>query len=120
MWAQVTGSEHATPHVFRKTSLQHANDGEELREQVAEDAALNVSVMVKHYLSKREKQLRQASNRCYQRILTSLPTDVAIRYGYIADGQVVQLERLLRDATDAQDWSRVGELAAELARHRQA
>lgn len=119
-WALATGRDHATPHTFRKTALQFANDGAELSEQVAEDAALNVSVMLKHYLSKRQRQLRQASNRTFQRILTGLPTDVAVRYGYVPDSQLVQLKKLLRAATEAEDWARVVELGTELKRQQEA
>ena len=119
-WAEFTGSEHATPHVFRKTALQHARTGEDLNERVAKDARLNTSVMMKHYVTEREEELRQASNRTFRRILASLPPEVASRYGYVADSGVVQLEKLLRAATEAQDWTRVGELATELTRQRQA
>ena len=119
-WAEATGSEHATPHVFRKTALQHARTGEDLNDRVAKDARLNTSVMLKHYVTEREEELRQASNRTFQRILASLPPQVATRYGHLADNGEIQLEMLLRAATEAQDWPRVGELAAELARQRQA
>jgi hypothetical protein len=118
-WAQATGHEHATPHAFRKTALQHARTGEDLNERVAKDARLNTSVMLRHYVTEREEELRQASNRTFGRILASLPPEVATRYGYVADTGLAQLEKLLRAATDAQDWPRVGELAAELARQRQ-
>ena len=91
-----------------------------MNERVAKDARLNTSVMLKHYVTEREKELRQASNRTYERILASLPSEVATRYGFVPDCQVVQLERLLLTATASKDWARVVELATELGRQQEA
>ncbi len=117
-WATATGNAHATPHVFRKTSLQHARVGEDINQRVAMDARLNTSVMMKHYITERDEELRQASNRTYRRILASLPPEVAFRYGYVAENGSAQLEAKLKAATEAGDWTLVAELAAELARQR--
>jgi len=119
MWAKATGREHATPHSFRKTALQYARAGEDVNERVAKDARLNTSVMLKHYVTEREEELRQASNRTYERILASLPSEVAIRYGFVPDCQVMQLEKLLLTATASKDWARVIELATELGRQQE-
>ena len=77
LWGEATGNPHATPHVFRKTALQHARAGEDTNRRVAEDARLNESVMMAHYVTERDEELRQASNRTYRRILASLSTEVA-------------------------------------------
>ena len=71
-------------------------------------------------MTEREEELRQASNRTFRRILASLPTENATRYGHVADIEEIQLKKLLVAATEAQDWARVEELAAELSRQRQA
>jgi integrase len=114
-WGEVTGNEHATPHVFRKTALQHARSGEDLNSRVARDARLTESVMMTHYVTERDEELRQASNRTYHRILASLPSDVACRYGHRAENGAGKLELRLRQATEAQDWTLVRELAGKLA-----
>jgi len=114
-WSRKTGHPPATPHTFRKTALQHARRGEDLNQQVAFDAKLSESVMMAHYVSVRDEELRQSSNRTYQRILLSLSLEVAVRYGYRPDNKVADLERRLTIAARAKDWATVQNLAAELA-----
>jgi len=115
-WSRETSHPAATPHTFRKTALQHARRGEDLNRQVAQDAKLSESVMMAHYVSVRDEELRQSSNRTYQRILLSLSLEVATRYGYRSDNEVADLERRLAAATGAKDWAMVQELAVELTR----
>ena len=118
-WGRSTGNPHATPHVFRKTALQHARIGEDLNRRVAEDAKLNESVMIAHYVTERDEELRHASNRTYRRIVASLPPHVARRYGYFADNGVADLRLKLSKASQAQDWALVAKLAEQLAQQRQ-
>ena len=118
-WAERTGSAHASPHVFRKTALQHARSGEDVNERVAQDAKLSASVMVGHYITEGDEELRQASNRTYQRIAASLPADVARRYGHVPPHSD-PLNDKLRDAVEAQDWSLVRKISAELANRDQS
>jgi coproporphyrinogen III oxidase len=115
-WARQTGHAPATPHAFRKTALQHARSGEDLNRQVARDARLSESVMMAHYVTERDEEMRQASNRTYHRILLSLSLEVATRYGYQPDDEAAELERRLAMATAAKDWETVAKLATELAR----
>ena len=115
-WAKEAGRPHATPHVFRKTALQHARRGEDLNRLVAQDAKVTTSVMMRHYVSEREEELRHASNRTYTRILASLPPDVATRYGYQAVNGTANLEERLEAATKAKDWRLVADIAHRLAK----
>ena len=115
-WARQTGHAPATPHAFRKTALQHARSGEDLNRQVARDARLSESVMMAHYVTERDEEMRQASNRTYHRILLSLSLEVATRYAYQPDDEAAELERRLAMATAAKDWETVAKLATELAR----
>jgi integrase len=117
-WAKATGRPHATPHVFRKTALQHARRGEDLNRLVAQDAKVTASVMMRHYVSEHDEELRHASNRTYARILASLPTDVATRYGYQPVNGTVDLEARIDAATKAKDWRLVADLANRLAKDR--
>jgi len=119
-WAEATGREHATPYAFRRTAFQYARVGEDINERVAEDAKLNTSVMLKHYVTEREEQLRQASNRTYRRIVAALPPEVARRYGYVPENGKGHLDVALQAAMQAQDWPLVAQRAADLARQPQA
>jgi integrase len=115
-WAMEMGVPGATPHIFRKTALQHARRGEDLNRQVAQDAKLNVSVMLSHYVEEHADQLRHASNRTYQRILASLPVDVAVRYGHSPANEEADLEKRLLMAAGTKDWTTVADLADKLQR----
>jgi integrase len=119
-WAKATGRPHATPHVFRKTALQHARRGEDLNRLVAQDAKVTTSVMMRHYVSEHEEELRHASNRTYARILASLPTEVATRYGYQPVNGTADLEARLDAALKAKDWPLVADLANRLGKDRPA
>jgi integrase len=117
-WAVANGRPHATPHVFRKTALQHARRGEDLNQLVAQDAKVTASVMMRHYVSENDEELRHASNRTYARILASLPPDIATRYGYQAVNGTVDLENRLEAAIRTKDWRLVADLANRLAKDR--
>ena len=108
------GPPHATPHVFRKTALQHARRGEDLNRLAAQDARVGTSVMMRHYVTEQE-ELRHASNRTYTRILASLPQETATRYGYLPDSQTDDLEVRLEMAAKAKNWKLVADLAKQLA-----
>jgi hypothetical protein len=97
-------------HVFRKTGLQFAHDGEEASLKVAADAGVSEGVLVGHYV---KPKLWRKSNRTYQRLLASLPAEVARRYGH-AEDERARLERQLEAAKESGDWPLVAELAAKL------
>ena len=62
------------------------------------------------------RNVRQASNRTYERILASLPPNVARRYGYIAENGAGELEIRLRQALDARNWLLVSKVAKKLGK----
>jgi integrase len=109
--AQQSGD--ANVHVFRKTSLQLAHDGEEIgtSRKVANDAGVSESVLLGHYVN---PTLWHKSNRTFQRILASLPSDLAMLFGYVETNRE-RLSRELERAKDVGDWSQVAKLAAEMA-----
>lgn len=103
-------------HLFRKTSLQHALEGEDVSRRVAADAGLGERVMVTNYTTPSDRRLRAMSNRTYQRIVLSLQPEVARRYGYV-EGDC-SLEEQVLTAVAAGDWKRVAELTARLEQER--
>ena len=114
-WSESLPSGSAYVHIFRKTALQFALDGEEHGEasrRVAEDAGVTEAVLLGHYA---QPKLWRKSNRIFRRILDSLPSPLAERYGHIEDEQS-KLERQIRAATDAQNWELVGALSARLSK----
>jgi len=112
-WSSILPNGHAYPHVFRKTSLQYARSGEDVNRQVAKDARVSESVMMTNYVKETDEQLRQASNRTFNRLLASLPAELAIRYGH-EDDSPNDLESQLKVAMTAKDWPKVAELSALL------
>ena len=68
-WSAAHTTGHVSPHVFRKTSLQFARVGEDVNLEIAQDAKVSVAVLTNHYVKETDEQLRQKSNRTYQRIL---------------------------------------------------
>ncbi|QDT59502.1 hypothetical protein SV7mr_20090 [Stieleria bergensis] len=117
-WSQNQPNGGACVHVFRKTGLQGAVDGEAENQKVAQDACVNLRVMATHYTTDQERQFRAKSNRMFERIATSLPTDVLIRYGYtpkVVDPLVAKLEQAYRE----EDWAEVERLSGELRRRDQ-
>lgn len=112
-WSADLPKGHATPHVFRKTSLQYARSGEDLNRLIANDARLTTGVMMTNYVKETDEQMRQKSNRMFHRILASLDPKVAQRYGQ-AETAADQLKERLMVATAAEDWATVAALTAEL------
>lgn len=113
-WSEKHGKEHATPHCFRKTSLQHARRGEDVNRQIAADARLSEQVLMTNYVKETDEERRHQSNRTYQRILASLPSEVACRYGHVLSEQM-KLEEAIRAALDQGEFVRVQQLTARLA-----
>ena len=112
-WAASEGIESAYIHVFRKTTLQYARSGEDLNRIVAADARLGESVMMKSYVNETDEEMRQKSNRTFQRIANSLSPEVALRFGYKTTIDPLLAE--LRNAEAAGDWRNVARLATATA-----
>ncbi len=70
------------------------------------------AVLLGHYA---KPKLWRRSNRTFRRILDSLPSDVAQRYGHVED-QKTRRERELREAVDAQNWDLVKTLSSLLGK----
>ena len=117
-WSKSLSKGHAYTHVFRKTSLQYARSGEDARHKVAKDARVSEDVMMTHYVEETDPELRDASNRTFCRILASLPSSVAQRYGHFEiEVDVAGLEAKVQAATAEKNWPLVAELSALLARN---
>lgn len=116
-WSRSLPKGHATTHIFRKTTLQYARFGEDVNRQVAQDARLGEGVMMTHYVKESDVEMRQASNRTFQRILASLSSEVAREYGY-RETNMRGLEKRLDAAKASKDWRTVAEIAAELAKQK--
>jgi hypothetical protein len=114
-WSTSEQKGRATTHIFRKTSLQYARSGEDVNRQIAADARLSEGVMMTNYVKETDEQMRAKSKRMFARILASLPSEVAIRYGHVEVGPGNLKERIKAAAT-AEDWKRVAELTADLNR----
>ncbi len=114
-WQSVAGRENAYLHIFRKTGLQLARQGEDLNREVAADAAVSESVMMSSYVWEAEEEFRQRSNRMYRRLVQRVSSEVARRYGY-QDSPRERLVNQLSLAAKAGDWATVERLAGELKR----
>lgn len=115
-WGEKSGC-GAYVHLFRKTALQMAWDGEdEVGERVAEDAGVGKSVLLGHYV---KPKLWRRSNRTYYRIQASLSPEVASPFGHV-ETPISALERKLEAAKADKDWPLVAELAARLVKERQS
>jgi hypothetical protein len=112
-WSAKQPKGRATLHVFRKTSLQYARSGEDLNRQVAADARLSEGVMMTNYVKETDEQMRAKSNRMYRRILASLDSKVAQRYGHAETEESLSKEQL-QAAVVAEDWKLVDELTKRL------
>ena len=102
-WSKTTAKGRAFVHIFRKTTLQHARRGEDIARQIASDLRVSESVLMTNYVKETDEEMRQRSNRTYRRILASLSSEVATRYGHVQDARS-EMESQLRAAIDAQDW----------------
>jgi len=112
-WSKSLPDGNAYTHIFRKTTLQYARQGEDINRQVAQDASVTTSVMMASYVTEREEELRQKSNRFFARIAARLHPTVAARYGYL-ETPTDALKRRLRLAVDSGDWKTAAEIAARL------
>ena len=99
--------------VRRTTTLQYARQGEDINRQVAQDASVTTSVMMTSYVTERDEELRQKSNRFFARIVARLHPTVAARYGHV-ETPTDELKRRLRVAVDAGDWKTAAKIAAQL------
>jgi integrase len=113
-WSATSPKGHAHPHVFRKTSLQLAWDGEDQKRQAVVDAKVSEKVLRTSYLQRSDKERREESNRNYHRIAAALPAEVARRYGY-PEPNLPELEERLAAAVAAKDWAVVAQLSAEIS-----
>jgi len=73
-----------------------------------------MEVLLNHYVTVRDSEMRSASNRTYERLLASLSLETAKRYGYQPEDAVDDLRVRLRTAESRNDWETVQKLAAEL------
>ena len=113
-WSKTTAKGRAFVHIFRKTTLQHARRGEDIARQIASDLRVSESVLMTNYVKETDEEMRQRSNRTYRRILASLSSEVATRYGDV-QGARSEMESQLRAAIDAQDWEAASEIAKRMA-----
>jgi len=116
-WSADLPKGHAHTHIFRKTSLQYARRGEDVISQVAKDARVTGAVMMKHYVEENYPEMRAASNRTFERILASLPPDVAVQYGHVAAPDS-SLEARLQAAIAAKDWDLATAISSQLSKKR--
>jgi len=116
-WSKSSPKGRAFVHIFRKTTLQHARRGEDINRQVAADARVGESVMMTNYVKETDEEMRQRSNRTFQRILASLSSEVALRYGHI-EVNTSDLARRLQAATEAQNWPLVAAIASRMSQGR--
>src|ERR1700733_885165 len=112
-WSATLPNGKAYTHVFRKTTLQYARQGEDVNRQVAADASVTEGVMMTSYVREHDEELRQKSNRTFRRIAASLLPEVAAAYGFV-ESPIDVLKRRGRAAFEAEDWQLVLKLASEL------
>ncbi len=117
-WSATLPNGSAYLHVFRKTTLQYALSAEHIQQSVADDASVSAAVLMSNYARVADEELRQKSNRTYQRIRNGLSSEVASRYGWDTSPSDQILERL-DQARLKGDWESVARLAHELARQPQ-
>lgn len=71
-------------------------------------------VLKNHYVTERDEEFRQKSNRTFQRLLAELPPDVLQRFGYIEVAN--NLESKLAKALATKDWPLAAALTTQLAK----
>jgi integrase len=114
-WSTSLPKGKVTMHIFRKTTMQYARAGEDINQRVAVDICVSPDVMMTHYVKETDEQMRQKSNRTYQRIVAALPPAVAARYGHVTDA-TSELEEKAMEAAAAGNWELAARLSAKLAR----
>ena len=102
-------------HMLRKTIMQMARAGEDVNLAVARDASVTKSVMLDHYVSEEDAEMKAKADRMYRRICEGLTAEVAEAFGHQASG-TEDLERQLREAVAAKDWDRSKRLSGQLAK----
>jgi hypothetical protein len=114
-WSETIPNGSACIHVFRKTTLKYARAGEDANRRVASDARVSEHVMMTHYVTEGDPELREKSNRTFERIRLSLLPTVAVAYG---DDRILPdpLLEQLKTAEAEQDWATVAKIAQELQR----
>jgi integrase len=113
-WSKTSPNGHATQHAFRKTGLQCAYRGGVADAKVAHDASITCSVMRGHYVDETDEELLIKSNSTFERIVGSLPLEVAERYGYIPSKEGIGLEESLKAAIDRRDFEEARHLLEQL------
>jgi integrase len=116
-WSKTAANGHATQHAFRKTGLQFAYRGGLADSLIASDASITESVMHGHYVDEMDEELLLKSNRTFDRIVSSLPAEVAERYGYSPGQEGTGLDALVKAAIDRQDWDGATELITRIKRN---
>jgi hypothetical protein len=119
-WSASAPNGHATQHAFRKTGLQLAYRGGVADTKIAADASITESVMLDHYVDDTDEELLLKSNRTFDRIVSSLPLNVAERYGYSAEEEGVGIEAILKAAIERQDWDGASQLLERLKKNGRA
>ena len=115
-WSVSLPRGRAYTHIFRKTSLQYARKGEDVNREVAKDARLSERVLMTSYVRETDEELRNASNRTFNRILCSLGPLVATRYGQPSQQKSrEELEAEHASATAAKNWTEAARIANELS-----
>lgn len=102
-------------HMLRKTIMQMARAGEDVNLAVAKDASVTKGVMLGHYVSEDDPEMRAKADRMYRRICDGLTPKVAEAFGHQRSG-TEELERQLRDAVAGKDWDRAKRLSGQLAK----
>ncbi len=102
-------------HMLRKTIMQMARAGEDVNLAVAKDASVTKGVMLDHYVSEDDPEMRAKADRMYRRICDGLAPKVAEAFGHRRSGTEA-IERQLRDAVAGKDWERAKRLSGQLAK----
>lgn len=113
-WSKEHSTGTAYLHVFRKTSLQYARRGEDTNQRVAMDARLGTRVMMTSYVRETDEELRQKSNRTFERIASGFPAEVIDRYGYEPPSPNSLFVERLRKAVEEGDWETAAKLSVML------
>lgn len=105
-WSRSSIRGKASTHIFRKTTLQIAREGDDVNRQVAKDAAVSVRVMLAHYVEEGAEQLYSRSNRMYERIIAAMCPEVLTRFGF-TETEEDRLRAEIARGMKYGDWSSV-------------
>ena len=75
------------------------------------------SVMHGHHVDEMDEELLLKSNRTFDRIVSSLPAEVAERYGYCPGQEGTGMDALVKAAIDRQDWDGATELITRIKKN---